>query len=298
MHEFHPQTFELRLPDLKSEVQTYIAKFKKNLFVIYAKYEVKNRIELAAKVREGKVDTKDSDRVIELLKVINECGRQDKIMGREPAKPDEVRLKDIITFSKLPSEASFKDKVDGYKFDRIWDEYREGRGMDDFSLSDEDLQSIGFDDPQKRQELLQEIANGRESNEAEPLAKVFDINEAIAKKKQEDPKHPNWLTTKEVFEAIDEAGYRPATIEELLVFGKQLWKPDVDSEKLTDEEKHLQRVNASYISALGSPFTDSGGDCYVPRLGWVGDERDLDGVGLGSGWRGGSRFLVFRKLSS
>jgi len=82
MHELHPQTSELRLPDLKSEVQSYIAKLKKSLFVIYAKYEVKNRIELAAKVREGKVDTKDSDRVIELLTVINECGRQDKIVGR------------------------------------------------------------------------------------------------------------------------------------------------------------------------------------------------------------------------
>ena len=83
MHESHPQTSELRLPDLKPEVQSYIAQLKKSLFVIYGKYEVKNRIELAVKVREGIVDTKDSDRVIELLKVINECGKQDKIVGRE-----------------------------------------------------------------------------------------------------------------------------------------------------------------------------------------------------------------------
>ena len=83
MHESHPQTSGLRLPDLKPEVQSYIAKLKKSLFVIYAKYEVKNRNELAVKVREGKVDSKDSDKVIELLKVINECGRQDKTIGRE-----------------------------------------------------------------------------------------------------------------------------------------------------------------------------------------------------------------------
>ena len=73
----------LRLPDLKPEVQSYVAQLKKSLFAIYAKYDVKNRIELAVKVREGKVDTKDSDKAIELLKVINECGRQDKKVGRE-----------------------------------------------------------------------------------------------------------------------------------------------------------------------------------------------------------------------
>jgi len=88
MHEASPRATEIRLPDLKPQVQSYIAGLKKNLFAIYAKYEVKNRDELAAKVREGKVDTKDSDKAIELLKVINECGRQDKIVGRE----FEVRL--------------------------------------------------------------------------------------------------------------------------------------------------------------------------------------------------------------
>ena len=154
MHEANPQIIGLRLPDLKPEVQTYIAKLKKSLFAIYAKYEVRNRDELAAKVLKGKVDQKDADKAIELLKVINECGRQDKIIGREPKKPDEVRLKDIPTFSELPSEATFKDKTNGFKFDWIWnDKYREGRGIDDFSLTDQDLQSIGFNDPQKRKRL-------------------------------------------------------------------------------------------------------------------------------------------------
>jgi len=296
MHELHPQASDLRLPDLQPSVQSYIAGLKKSLFAIYAKYEVKNRDELAVKVREGKVDSKDSDRVIELLKVINECGRQDKIVGREPAKSDEVLLKDIPTFSKLPSESELKKE---YKFDWIWDqEYRESRDIDDFSLRDEDLQNIGFNDPQKRQELLQEIASGRESNEAEPIAKVFDINEAIAKKKEKDSKHPDWLTTKEVFEAIDEAGYRPATLEELLAFGKQFWKPDADSETLTDEEKLLQRVNVPYIYALSSPFTGSGGHRRVPYLGWNGGKRNLYGSDFEIDWNGDRRFLVLCKLSS
>jgi len=105
MHELHPQTSELRLPDLQPQVQSYIAKLKKSLFVIYAKYEVKNRIELAAKVRDGKVDTKDSDRVIELLTVINECGRQDKIVGR--GFEDE-----LIEQESQKLEAFFGRKID------------------------------------------------------------------------------------------------------------------------------------------------------------------------------------------
>jgi len=77
-----------------------IGGLKKSLFVIYAKYEVKNRNELAAKVREGKVDKKDSDRAIELLTVINECGRQDKIVGKAFEAPiiqeEEQRLEEFF----------------------------------------------------------------------------------------------------------------------------------------------------------------------------------------------------------
>jgi len=299
MNESGPLVAGIRLENLKPEVRTYVQKLRVSLQVIYDLYDVSNRDELAAKVRNGIVKQEDIDKAMELIKVINDCGRKNEIVGREPEKPDEVRLKDIPTFSKLPSEAAFKDKTNGYKFDWIWKEdYREGRDIDDFSLTDKDLQDIGFDDPQKRQKLLQEFTSGRESNEAEPSAKVFDINETISKKKQEVPKHPDWLTTKEVFEAIDEAGYRPATIEELLAFGKQFWKPDADSKTLTDEEKLLQRVNAPYIYALSSPFASSGGGRRVPSLGWLGGKRNLHGYGLGFDWRGGRRFLVLRKFSS
>ena len=83
MHEAHPQTSDLRLPDLKPEVQSYIAQLKKSLFVIYTKYEVKNRNELAVKVREGIVDQNDSDRAIDLLRTINECGKQNEFVYRE-----------------------------------------------------------------------------------------------------------------------------------------------------------------------------------------------------------------------
>ena len=101
MHESHPHISDLRLPDLKPQVQSYIAGLKKNLFVIYAKYEVKNRNELAVKVREGKVDTKNSDKVIELLKLINESGRKDEVVIIERIIRDEGRKLEIIFGRKI-----------------------------------------------------------------------------------------------------------------------------------------------------------------------------------------------------
>lgn len=217
----------------------------------------------------------------------------------ELEEKERFTLHDIPTFLKLPSATVLKDKKNGYKFDWTWEqEYREGRSIEDFALTDKDLQDMGLSDPEKRKELLQEIAKGKEHKELESVAKVFDIGDVIAQKRKENPNHPNYLTTKEVFEAIDEAGYRPATIEELLAFGKQSWKPDVDSKTLTDEEKLLQRVNAPYIYALSSPFPPSGGNRVVPSLGWNGVKRDLDGGDLGYDWNGYSQFLVFRKFSS
>ncbi len=100
------------------------------------------------------------------------------------------------------------------------------------------------------------------------------------------------------FAAIASAGYRPATLPEILAFGRDHWKPDADTKTLTDEEKLLQHVNAPYIYALGAPFSRSGGLRRVSDLHWDGAERRLSASGLEDDWRGGVRFLVLRKESS
>jgi len=229
MHEASPSAVGIRLENLKPEVRSYVQKLRASLQVVYDRYDVSNRDELAAKVRTGKVKQEDIDKAIKLMQVINDCGRKNEIVGRKPARPGEFRLKDIPTFSKLPSISELKKELE---LDWASPEFREGREIKEFSLTDQDLLDIGFDEPRKRKELLEEIAISRESDEAEPLAKVFDMGETLAKKKQEDSGHPNYLTTKEVFEAIDEAGYRPATLEELLAFGKKFWKPEAVKKSL------------------------------------------------------------------
>jgi len=102
MHEAEPHILGIRIPDLKPEVQSCIAKLRASLKQIYDKYEVRNRDGLASMILEGKVEQRDADRAIELLKVINECGRSDRI---PPKVADELayyypRDLDSIEFKK------------------------------------------------------------------------------------------------------------------------------------------------------------------------------------------------------
>ena len=300
--------YETRRSDLTPLVRGYADRLYASIKKIYAKYGVTSVAELHAKVASGQKPRSlkpgelksDSAELSKLVGNLKSALEMNTVPEGEPESEGFVLLRDVPTFPDgLPSAAVLKDKADGYKFDWIWDaEYREGRPAGDFALTDEDLSDIGFDDPRKRRELQREMAEANESQEPERLAKVFDINDAIAEKKGENPDHPDWLTTKEVLEAMDQAGFRPATFEELLAFGKEFWKPEADTKALTDGEKSLQRVNAPYVFALGSPFAGSDGGRRVPFLHWDGGRHCLHGSGLGDDWRGDYRFLVLRKASS
>ena len=300
--------FETRRSSLTPIVRSYADRLYASIKKIYAKYGVSSVAEMHAKVASGDKPRNlkpgelksDSTELAKLVENLKSALENDAIPEGEPEREGFVLLRDVPTLEDgLPSAATLKDKANGYKFDWIWEaEYRAGRPASDFALTEGDLETIGFDDPRKRRELLEGMAEASGSKEPERPAKVFDINETIAEKKKEDPDHPDWLTTKEVLEAMDAAGCRPATLGELLAFGKEHWKPDADAKFLTDEEKTLQRVAAPYIYALGSPFTDSDGDRRVPFLRWHGSERSLGDRGFGDDWGGGLRFLVLRKPSS
>jgi len=78
MHEASPSIVGIRLENLKPEVRSYVQKLRASLQVIYDRYEVTNRDELAAKVRKGIVKQEDIDKAIDLIRVINECGRKNE----------------------------------------------------------------------------------------------------------------------------------------------------------------------------------------------------------------------------
>jgi len=90
----------IRLENLKPEVRTYVQKLRASLQVIYDKYEVKDRNELAAKVRKGIVKQEDIDKAMQLISVINDCGRKNEIVGRgfetELIEQEEERLEEFF----------------------------------------------------------------------------------------------------------------------------------------------------------------------------------------------------------
>ena len=218
-----------------------------------------------------------------------------KLRERLELEPGEFFLEHVPEWMELPSQTTLTDKgEEGFKFDSgWWDEYRETRPLRDFDLMEADLMSIGMDDPHERQALL---ASFEQRDSLKP-AKIFDIGDVIREKKEQDPSHEDFLSTKELLEAIDAAGYRPATILELMAYARDRWKPEPEETRgqpLTKEESE-ERCNAPYIYAFASPFADSGDIRRVPCLDWSGSERLLGAGDFADGWDSGHRFLVLRK---
>lgn len=87
------------------------------------------------------------------------------------------------------------------------------------------------------------------------------------------------ITSDQVISEMDKAGYRPATIEELLVIGAS--------------QPELQRQFP--IVAIGSVLRLSCGLRRVPCLDWDGLERDLDFHWFKNDWRDACRFVALRK---
>jgi len=87
------------------------------------------------------------------------------------------------------------------------------------------------------------------------------------------------VTGTEALELLDEAGYRPANLVELLAFGKTF----------PDEGREFP------ILAIGQSWRDSFGDLVVPYLCGVDDGRGLSVLWLASGFDPRYRFLVVRK---
>jgi|GEM_PF-6828533 len=84
MNESGPAIVGIRLENLKPEVRSYVQKLRASLQIVYDRYEVANRDELAAKVRKGEVGQEDTDKAIELLRAINDYGRKNDL-------PEEIK---------------------------------------------------------------------------------------------------------------------------------------------------------------------------------------------------------------
>lgn len=235
--------------------------------------------------------------------------------------PNEFILdpEDLPDWDKLPSEEVLKKM---FLFDRLEEEnqtYREERKLKDpadapfitqetlkerkgFEITDQDLLNVGYavDDPERRRAFLRSVAVHDVSKKLPP-AHIFSIREIIAEK----PEDEESLTTKELLEAFDEAGVRPATLKELLAYKRRYWKPKKDPKNPLSDEEILQRANWAFITALGSLFSEYSEEAgrylrLAPCLNaWDegGTERiiELGSDGFHQNWGGDEFFLVFRK---
>lgn len=87
------------------------------------------------------------------------------------------------------------------------------------------------------------------------------------------------ISSDDAMKKMEEDGYKPAVIEELLALG--------------ESQPELQRQFP--IVALGSVWRDSDGGRRVPSLDWCDAERDLDLSAFELDWREDYRFLARRK---
>jgi len=110
--EHDPAVSGIHLADLNVPVQSYVKKLHASLMEIYKKYEVSNKKELAEKIRNGSVSVEDRERAIELVTLMRDCGKKNKIVGREFEAPiiehERQKLKEFfgrdIEVPPLPEE--------------------------------------------------------------------------------------------------------------------------------------------------------------------------------------------------
>jgi len=103
----------IRLENLKPEVRSYVQKLRASLQVVYDKYQVANRDELAAKVRKGIVIQEDIDKALKLISVINDCGRKNEIniierLFESEKEKLEFLFERPIEIPPLPKEATLE----------------------------------------------------------------------------------------------------------------------------------------------------------------------------------------------
>ena len=197
-------------------------------------------------------------------------------LSREPIelKSGEFFLEGVDEIGDtMPSEEDLKNPTKGYAFDSVTHIF-ENKSLSEFTLKKDQLNEIGITDT-KRQDSILEALEQADSNQ--PVF-LFDPNELINEKKKQDSKPPDHITTKEILETMDDRGYRPATIKELLAYAKHQWNG-------TDS-----------IDALGSSAERNGSSCIATLYG-VSEGRKLDVDWFVFGWRFHGRILFIRKVS-
>ena len=283
--------FEVRRSDLTPIVRSYADRLYASIKKIYAKYGVSSVAELHAKIASGQKPKNlkpgelksDSAELSKLVADLKSALEKNAIPEGEPELQGFFLLRNVPNFHNgLPSPDSFKDI---YRIRDYWrDDYREGRSIDDFALTDGDLQAMGTENPKRRQEMLSDFSNSGYDDKAWHWAKIIDLGKILEEKKVSGSSRSDVLTVNDIFEYIVKIGCRPATLAEALIYAKLQGEGSLQSDEIVPQ-----------VYALASFFSDSEGNRYVPHLVMTGEQSLLYGRPLVKFWDGRSELLVFRK---
>jgi len=207
-------------------------------------------------------------------------------------RKQSFKLSRIPEWDKLPEVSVFETD---FKLDPTKKIYSKNRSMHDFVLTEKDLQETSL--PQlKALAIIEAIDRDVEVKKIPLFAEIFDLEEVLQRKKSLDPTSRDSLTTAEVYQAIDDAGFRPARLVELLAFAKDHWIPDFDPEMSSvSDEVLIRREGAPYLIALGSLVIDDHSDKMLSLLSWDGQTRRLAENLFHNAWEVQDHFLVIRK---
>ncbi len=211
-----------------------------------------------------------------------------------PRQKQSFPLENVPKWKKLPREEDLKEV---FELDYLGEdgEFAE-RPMTDFVMKKADLMKIGLSEA-RALAILSAMKEAGSEKESPMRASAFDLDIMLQQKKMEDPSHPNELSMKEIYEEIDDAGYRPATLPELLAYARDYWTSEQGSEELTDDER-FSPSNIHSVYALGSVFKASDKIRSYPAMrSYQASDRCLEFSHISQGgWiPEGERILVIRK---
>ena len=232
---------------------------------------------------QGLVRSKDAEDVDE--KKIDLSSEARALREYRTLEPGEFFIESLAG-DRSPSIDQLTDQGErGFKFKECEHRPIADRDLSEFGFTETMIDDLFIDDSDVRDSLLaiDQVAERR------VVAKVIDISEMIEVHKKLNA-YKMTMTTGEIIEEMDARGYRPATLKELLSYGRSQWAP----KELSSEDRE-RLADSKYVVALGTIIGNGSGDRSVATL-YGGDyKRNIDAFPADYNWLRGFRFLFIRK---
>ena len=208
--------FEVRRQDLPSYVRSYADNLHAQIRAIYAKYGVNTIEELRGKM-EGeqiKVPLSEADHLRDLMKLLARALKE----RHEPIEElGEFWLDNIPRYQFVPTEEVLMEHTIGHIRGLNLLTSLKTCPMDIFDLNDEDLSLMGIQDVVMRQKVIDAMSVGKNDNRL--IARLVGFHD-LAGKGSDPYKSERKFRTEEIIVPFINMDYRPASLEELLAYGR------------------------------------------------------------------------------